>query len=200
MTPPWYQDTQWIIVVLTGFIFLATAVYAVFAGFQWLAIRQQARISERTLALIERPHIVLDSPTLKIHDLDDPTKFGIDHAFRNYGKGPGRLIKSAIRFHVGPELPDTPNYGPEDMLFGVIVPEHGLGVTGAFHPAQTPTNNELLQITERRSQLFFYGFIEYRDIQGSTHRSCFAYRYVPHDVNQPTQFETAGPESYWVHT
>src|SRR5215472_16018682 len=59
--PNWYQNPQWILVIITGAYVVATIVYAVFAGLQWAAIRQQSNV----LAQSERPHIVVEKMNIE---------------------------------------------------------------------------------------------------------------------------------------
>ncbi len=194
----WYEDPQWITTTIILSIYTAaTILYAIFAAFQWIAIRAQ----------VPRPYVTLDRLRIKHMGAfeEDPTLacFAIILVLGNHGSTPGWPDKIAVHAKVDKsahlEGQKPPDY--RQSIWGAL---GGILPQGQAHewehsnaPQLCVRKDEMAQVTSGDMNLFFFGSIRYLDGRNDPHDTCFAIRYAP---KHPGEYFVVNNVGFWKHT
>jgi hypothetical protein len=198
-----WWDPQWLIVYVT-------LMYAGFAGLQWWAIRNQAKISRENITILERPWILVKmrgfvSPTINVEyivKLPEPgsTEIEIEYSVVNFGKSVAWVTAhwaDAKRFDGIEDFLKTP---PPYLSKGasIFTESESMFTPGesrwvrikipAFH---------FLALAQRAMFLYVYGIITYRDLWDGTHKTRFSFLFhVPTEWDQNPEGFYAEPAEY----
>lgn len=171
-------------------ISLATAAYAVIAGFQWRAIGEQAKVANRALLLAQRPKLRVRNVVVT---LSDTVRIGSPVRGQLYVENVGGSTASITEMgcwiaHIRGNLPMQRMYEGQDPsnpeILNTIKDRHGHaqlrpGESGTVSLLQSGTILELDYVTpatpepHRTQRLYVYGWIHYSDAMGIVHRYAF---------------------------
>ncbi len=173
------------------------AGYLVFAGLQWLAIKEQAKIAEKALTATIRPRIGIRTnanPT-PISLRNGGQRLFVQYKISNTGPSPATVISRnfTFLFHKELTLPDAPPYDPaETMTAWAII--NGQGGMAGEQQSRIITPQELSDLANGNMVIFWLWFILYTDETGAFHRtaSCWIYHPQTHRfaiaANVPTSY------------
>ena len=206
----WYSVTvlpQWALV-------LASLGYILVSAKQWIAIREQATISLKTLQsmkVIERPWLLFiakDQGGIIPVPLqgDVPLRFiNIRYAFFNGGKTPTWIMKSSATLRIFSRLediPEVPAYSESPLAAEIPVgPNTETNTAQAF--LGLPLSPDRLRTIARGEEfLVLYGYVHYKDIFGDLHDTgfCSVCRFPLGERATTVIMEPCGPSSYHYHT
>lgn len=194
---------NWLMVVFTGIIAVATLLYAVVTGYLWKATKQSAdaaKVSSETLINIERAWVQVDVGKI-LEFIPDPNKVEILWIWptvRNVGRTPARITRLSARQHQVPSadgLPLVPQYQNDKAVDFILPPKMPVqtmmvGVAAA----------DFIKIKRGDSFLYLYGFVDYLDAGNTTRQTRFCFRYnVPHGFDPLAEGfypATTVPEAY----
>ena len=169
-----------------------------------------AKENARILANAERPHLAIQIiPPLENMDHpiapNDPINRSVHLDIANHGRSPGWATQVLVHMVVH-YLPDLQEEGSPKYREAEAVPVGGMIVPGGvMHehvhgPMLALTGKQLADWksrTPRLGNLFLYGFVDYTDINGNPHRSCFAYRYVDWEAGKAPYFLIVNNRQFW---
>lgn len=170
------QKPWWIDPGLLGVGF----VYTVFAGFQWWAIRRQAKSTREALIISERAWVGVGFDQLYTLGNDF-----VDLRIYNSGKSPGHIKDvRLVGFEVADKDKPVP-YKPKSA------PPPGMGRAWIIFPGESTTQRwdvrlepeEITEVAKKAKRLTLFGFVCYDDIFGNGHVTNF-YR-VFMEVDEP---------------
>jgi hypothetical protein len=159
---------------------------------------KSADIAERALVELEAPFVLVRITSSGIPDQPrDPNWEGntghIRFVFSNYGRTPARIISDcSISVEADKGIMPTPievgrieeNFGLE----GVIIPPNG----GSSEEFEFSVYGPLVRLDINKNELFFMGFVRYRDIFGNRYRSGFCFMLL----TAHRRFIVAGDDRY----
>ena len=167
----WMRDSknhEPVTAVFTIGIFVATAIYAVFAIFQWCAMGESNRINRTALESVQRPFIFVSQmnsqrfleplPSQKVSSVE------LSFIWRNSGTTPAKYLRARVShtFTPGDEpLPKDfsfPDYEKTDTRM-FISPQGA-----ATYFAATLTAKDADEIFRKQESAYFWGWAKYNDI------------------------------------
>lgn len=169
---PWW-DRPWVIALIT-------LAYAMFAGFQWYAIRDQGKVMGKNVKALmdsERPWILIDSDERGGPRINPPflTKYAVNARasncvfyFKNFGRTPAKILSLQMFLNIG-EIPARPPAPTEQMTEiikrdGFILPQGESWPAEARLPAPYMTDDDLNSIfTSKTKYLSLTAIIRYVD-------------------------------------
>jgi hypothetical protein len=164
------------------------------------AAKRSADVSERTLALAERPHLI--AHTFKIDRFEERTanSLRVTYIVENYGKTPAFLTLWIVRFRLV-ELPIPVDYGPhKNLKMGWIVPPKEKRESLSILEGGPLTDESRRLVAEGKKQLVVYGRLEYLDILNKRHCFAFGCRYVlGRQGGYADGFEPIGQDEFWQY-
>jgi len=169
-----------------------------FTGLSAIAAKQSAD----ALINAERPHLLIQgTPTIVItgRGVGD-RRFETTFLLKNYGKSPAWITGQRIRFEAVTVLPANP---PSDNILPlegayVVPPGETREIRRGLDPHGGLSFREFNDVRGGTLHVFLYGFIDYTDTSGSSHRSRFAWQCIPNgDVLSPDPFPA---RAYWEYT
>jgi hypothetical protein len=195
--------TDWIMVGIT-------TAYAIFALFQWLAIRRQANITERTITHLERPWLIVRPNTPEnwpFHIDYAITKFPINIAVMssvgNVGRSPAFLVQQHINVVVAsiPSETDQPQYTEPKPFAELLIEPKGVHSQRA---GKNITEAEFKSIITGQQCIVFFGFVKYFDVSRKVEhctRFCSYWHKRPNDIGTDRwAFSPVGPRNYVEYT
>jgi hypothetical protein len=171
----------------------STVLVSIFTILIWLVYRAMLRATK----INERAWVVpIVSP---IEPTENPEEFRAKVELRNNGKTPAWITAAGSNGKgatVQQPLPTKPPYiemGPFSKKGSLLSP------SGSFEQGFKLTKERLDHVQARKSQLFIFGYADYRDVYGDPHivRYCFEAR-KSQDANHPhpLEFYVSGPNEY----
>lgn len=214
---PWWHRSEWAIVVITG-------IYTLISLGTLISIRSQTNLAKEQIALIKsgeestkksaaaaeksaeaamlsaKSQISSGRSWLLIateHTTTDPWLF--DLIATNHGNSPAEILwvfSDEIVLDFGKQLPDEPDYGPQDRIFShrQWLPNGGFFNIGEFNMALPRPDDPVTLVALKAGQkwLWTYGIIRYRDgLSRDIHETRFCYL-----VNFRTGPQMDGPAGY----
>jgi hypothetical protein len=170
---PWWRNPQWIIVGIT-------AIYAIFAGLQWVAIRRQARFTEqnvRYLTMLERPYIFIGDMEVKTLP---GIPFKVVFTLRNNGRTAARILRRGMAISYNIPLSRIPDYSLCTIQPGLSI----LGPRTASPPieywlaASDEAGFQEVLTAKNANRCFFWGFVDYHDLLGEPHTTKFGFQFL----------------------
>jgi hypothetical protein len=181
---PWWQTPQWVVVVIT-------AVYALFAGFQWWAIKVQSK----NFVNMERPWIFVGKVNLA-NPLAPNAPVVVNYNWANNGRTLAVIFEQNVELRLVESLPRRPRYNP-NMKTG------GMGILSTNTPSpdfKTTSNalspNNFAQIIAGQKRLYWLGRVLYEDAIRKRHTYQFCFRYFPGSPAGPAGLFPDGPKAY----
>jgi len=205
----WYAPS----VLINIGILIAVAIYTVFAGLQWAAIRKQANIAlqqANTIVQQQRPWLTVTAtdpenwpPSVDINLLSFPLRIDFGSSVKNTGNSPAFLTQQHINV-VAISLPipdDMPPYSDPPRFAEMIIPPNGIHAQRRWKEF---TREEFESIMAGKQCIMFYGFVRYfdslRQIEHQT-RFCSYWHKRPQDIGTTRwSYMPVGPPSYIEYT
>lgn len=194
------RTTQWFGLepaAVAGLVFAAVSLFVSLSAL---------RTAQRAVALTDRPFLAVEVNSIRLHDWDRPGR-SVSFDVKDYGRSPAlpvRVLVHAVVFKESylQEQP-TPIYRDSEAsdVGGLIVPDQAmtLQLSGPSVELSQQAYTQWKAREPRLGNLFLYGYIDYNDVQGNSHRSCFAFRIVDWEP-RPVYWLYVNNKAYWCST
>jgi hypothetical protein len=165
-----------------------------------------AALQARVLIGVERPRLELSSVQLEWADqsvrqaLKAPS---VDIAFTNHGRTAAFVTEKCIEARLMPTLPADPVYGAVETLPVVDAVDSGKTVAASAQRRVGDLSEDQIRLVLAGSNtLWVYGYINFRDFLGMTHKLGFCLRWVPpeREASIGGVFLQDGPAHYSYRT
>jgi hypothetical protein len=168
------------------------------------------------MQMADRPHLVIKDISI---DLDfkkeellypsmvsEPRSIPISYKTANVGKSLALIVRYGYHGFIGAELPPVPQWSDRGTWPEPVIPSDDIQAMTFVVDKGEPVFlkfEDWLRIKKGAStnRLFFFGFVEYNDLHGKTHRTSGAWLYQRLPYTEPEEFfQPCGPAVYWQHT
>jgi hypothetical protein len=158
-----------------------------FAGWAAWAASQSAEAAAKSVD-ISLKSVKLSQGAILDFKVDTATlsenSFNMTSKVQNVGKSVATIEAIRMRYHIGADLPDVPNYTDSAGRYhGTILAPGDAMIFDEDPERQTElSESQMTEILTGRTNYFFYGRITYRDALGSIFDRGFAYQVEPEKV------------------
>ena len=187
-----YQRVNMLIMAVICFV---TAIYAIFAGLQWVILRETAQSTQRASVFLK------DIDVIKVHGRKTKEVIAWNFIFKweNNGNTPAKNMVSYVSFVVREDpLPEDFKFSEsgEKKYIPIDLGPHALITTA---PLSVPIE-KITAVRKNSMHLYLYGWVKYRDIMKNTpdHITRFCYE-VMEIYGDPTDPNTKAEAALNVH-
>lgn len=173
----------WIAAIGTGLVALSAA----FAAWAAWAASQSADATAKSVD-ISLKSLQLSQGAILDFKVDTATlgknSFNMTSKVENVGKSVATVEAIRMRYHIGADLPDLPNYTDSAGRYHGTILAPGDAMIFDEDPERRTelSETQMTEILTGATNYFFYGRITYRDVLGSVFDRGFAYQVEPEKV------------------
>ncbi len=221
----WFRDTSDFVDQHSGsFSAIFTAIVAAFTGLLWSAIRIHHRILEGSLKTAQQtaaaakqtadatrgpefPSVFLTTMKLKSDRKDALPERALKVGryavrFTNIGRTPAYVSRISLNFEVRDKLPFDPVYHRTTDMDHVHFIQPSIETDETELQFTIEPDDVIQDILEKKTRLWVYGYIAFRDFVGDEYRSGFCGYLEGYRENRTfsSRFVQDGPKQYIYHT